>query len=256
MLTHRVIPCLDIEAGRVVKGVRFQGLRDAGDPLELAARYDAEGADELALLDVRAADQGRGILLDLVAQVAAQVFIPFSVGGGLRGIDDVRAVLLAGADKASIGSAAARDPDLVARCANHFGRQCIVVSLDVKRAADGRFELTTHGGRVHTGLDAVAFARMVADLGAGELLLNDMDADGTQAGFGVDLLQAVSRAVPIPVIASGGAGRVDDFVRAVRDGGAAAVLAASVFHSGALRIADVKAAMAAAGLPVRPTGGS
>jgi cyclase len=245
-----VIPCLDVEAGRVVKGVRFQGLRDAGDPLELAARYDSEGADELAFLDVRASDQGRGALLDLIDRVARNLFIPFSVGGGIRSIDDVRQVLQAGADKVSLGTAAAHDPALVSRCANHFGRQCIVVSLDVKRAG-GRYELTTHGGCQRTGRDALEFAQEVSHLGAGELLLNDMDADGTRAGFGIDLLQAVTRTVPIPVIASGGAGTLADFVSAVQQGGADAVLAASVFHDGTFAIAEVKRALADAGVPVR-----
>lgn len=251
MLAVRVIPCLDIENGRVVKGVRFQGLRDAGDPVELAERYGQQGADELTFLDVRASDQGRAILLDLVERVARRLFIPFTVGGGLRTLDDLRAVLLAGADKVSIGTAAVRDPDLVARAANHFGRQCVVVSLDVRRI-DGRFEITTHGGRQPTGLDAVTFARQMADLGAGELLVNDMDADGTRQGFGHALNHAISTTVSIPVIASGGAGRVDDFADGVLQGGVDAVLAASVFHFGTVSIAEVKAAMARRGVPVRP----
>lgn len=250
MLTRRVIPCLDIEGGRVVKGVNFLGLRDAGDPVELASRYDAEGADELTFLDIRASDQGRDILLDLVERVSRRLFIPFTVGGGLRSIDDMRAVLLAGADKVSIGTAALRDPELVAMAANQFGSQAIVVSLDVRRV-NGRFELTTHGGRQATGVEALGFASKVAALGAGELLLNDMDADGTQAGFGCELLRMVADAVPVPVIASGGAGSLQDFVDAAVQGHAAAVLAASVFHFGTLTIRQVKDALRAAGVPVR-----
>lgn len=253
MLTRRVIPCLDIQAGRVVKGVQFQGIRDAGDPIELATRYDREGADELTFLDIRASDQGRDILLDLVERVSRCLFIPFTVGGGLRSVDDVRALLLAGADKASLGTAAVKGPELVARCANAFGRQAIVVSLDVRTIA-GQWQLTTHGGRTATGLDAVEFAKEMARLGAGELLLNDMDADGTRRGFGLDLLRAVTAAVAVPVIASGGAGTVADFAAAVLQGGADAVLAASVFHDGRLTVAEVKAALAAAGVPVRPVG--
>jgi cyclase len=257
MLARRVIPCLDIEAGRVVKGVQFQGLRDEGDPVELAVRYDLAGADELALLDVRASDQGRGILLEVVRNVAAKVSIPFTVGGGLRSLDDLRAVLLAGADKVSIGTAAVRDPQVVAAAANTLGCQCVVVSLDIRRAASGQrspgsgWEITTHGGRQSTGLDAIDFAREMARLGAGELLLNAMDADGTRQGFANDLNRAIADAVGIPVIASGGAGTPQDFVDAVRRGHADAVLAASVFHRGTLTIAEVKRAMAEAGLPVR-----
>ena len=250
MLARRIIPCLDIEAGRVVKGVQFQGLRDEGDPVELAVRYDLAGADELALLDVRASDQGRGILLGVVGEVAARVSIPFTVGGGLRTLDDLRAVLLAGADKVSFGTAAVRDPQLVAAAANTLGRQCVVVSLDI-RHSDGRWQITTHGGRQSTGLDAVDFAREMARLGAGELLLNAMDADGTRQGFANELNRAVADAVDIPVIASGGAGCAQDFVDAVQLGHADAVLAASVFHRGTLTIAEVKHAMASAGLPIR-----
>lgn len=250
MLTRRVIPCLDIQAGRVVKGVNFLGLRDAGDPVELAERYDAEGADELTFLDIRASDQGRDILLDLVTRVSQRLFIPFTVGGGLRSVEDMRAVLLAGADKVSIGTAAVRDPDLVARAANQFGNQCIVVSLDIRKV-DGRFELTSHGGRQTTGIDAIAFARQVADLGAGELLLNDMDADGTERGFGHALNRAISEAVRVPVIASGGAGTAQHFADAVLQGGVDAVLAASVFHYGKMTVGEVKRVMADAGIPVR-----
>lgn len=250
MLTVRVIACLDIEAGRVVKGVKFQDLRDLGDPVELAARYDLEGADELAFLDIRASDQGRDILLGVVSRVAEQLFIPFSVGGGLRSIADVQAVLRAGADKVTVGTAAVADPQLVRRIAQEFGSQCLVVSLDVRRR-DGRYEVTTHGGRRATGLDAVAFAQQLAELGAGELLLNDMDADGTRAGFGHDLNRAIAGAVRIPVIASGGAGTAAHFADAVEQGRVQAVLAASVFHERQLTIGDVKAAMAARGIAVR-----
>lgn len=253
MLTRRIIPCLDIEAGRVVKGVNFLGLRDAGDPVELAARYDREGADELTFLDIRASDQGRGILLDLVDRVSRQLFIPFTVGGGLRTVEDMREVLLAGADKVSIGTAATKNPQLVAEAANMFGNQCIVVSLDV-RHIQGRFELTSHGGRTPTGIDALDFAELVAGLGAGELLINDMDADGTERGFGHALNAAIAARVRIPLIASGGAGKIQDFVDGVQKGHVDAVLAASVFHFGKFTIGDVKRAMAAAGIPVRPTG--
>lgn len=250
MLTVRVIPCLDIQGGRVVKGVNFLGLRDAGDPLELAERYDRAGADELCFLDIRASDQERAILLDLLGKVAARLFIPFTVGGGIRSIDDVRAVLLAGADKVSIGSAAVADPQLVARAANQFGSQCVVVSLDVRRTPEG-YRLTSHGGRQTTDQDALEFAAQVAQLGAGELLVNDMDADGTRAGFGHDLNLAIAKRVQIPVIASGGAGQLQHFAEAVTLGGATAVLAASVLHDGTFSVRDVKQAMREGGLPVR-----
>ncbi len=250
MLTRRVIPCLDIENGRVVKGVNFLGLRDAGDPVELAARYDREGADELTFLDIRASDQGRATLLDLVNRVSRELFIPFTVGGGMRTLDDMRQVLLAGADKVSIGTAATRNPQLVSEAANEFGNQCIVVSLDVRRI-DGRYELTSHGGRTPTGIDALAFAKQVAELGAGELLINDMDADGTERGFGNELNRLIARSVRIPLIASGGAGKISDFADAVIFGEVDAVLAASVFHFGKFTIGQVKEAMAARGVPVR-----
>ena len=249
MHTVRLIACLDIEHGRVVKGVRFADLQDQGDPVELAARYDAQGIDELAFLDVRASDQGRDILRDLVRKVSEVLFIPFAVGGGLRSLDDVRAVLRAGADKVTVGSAAVANPELVRQIANEFGSQCLVVSLDVKRL-DGRFALTSHGGRRDTGLDAVEFAKQVADLGAGELLVNDMDADGTRQGFGHDLNRAIVRAVPIPVIASGGAGKPEHFAEAVEQGGVHAVLAASVFHQGDFSIRDVKDCMLRRGIAV------
>ena len=250
MLTRRVIPCLDIENGRVVKGVNFLGLRDAGDPVELAARYDREGADELTFLDIRASDQGRATLLELVNRVSRELFIPFTVGGGMRTLDDMRRVLLAGADKVAIGTAATTNPQLVAQAANEFGNQCIVVSLDVRRIG-GRYELTSHGGRTPTGIDALEFAKQVAELGAGELLVNDMDADGTERGFGNELNRAIARSVRVPLIASGGAGKIGDFADAVIAGEVDAVLAASVFHFGKFTIAQVKDAMAARGIAVR-----
>jgi cyclase len=250
MLTRRVIPCLDIENGRVVKGVNFLGLRDAGDPVELAARYDREGADELTFLDIRASDQGRATLLDLVNRVSRELFIPFTVGGGMRTLGDMRQVLLAGADKVAIGTAATQDPQLVAQAANEFGNQCIVVSLDVRRI-NGRYELTSHGGRTPTGIDALEFAKQVAVLGAGELLVNDMDADGTERGFGHELNRLIARSVRIPLIASGGAGKIGDFADAVLEGEVDAVLAASVFHFGKFTIGQVKADMAGRGIAVR-----
>ena len=251
MLTRRVIPCLDVEGGRVVKGVRFQNLRDAGDPVVLARHYDAEGADELTFLDITASSDRRDILADLVARVSRELFIPFTVGGGIRSIDDMRAVLQAGADKVAVGTAAVQDPQLIATAAERFGSQFIVVSLDVRRE-HGRYLLTSHGGRRSTGVEALGFARRMAELGAGELLLNDMSADGTQAGFGVELLAAMTDAVPIPVIASGGAGELDHFAAAILEGRADAVLAASVLHFGQLRIVDIKRHMASRGIPIRP----
>ena len=225
-------------------------MRDAGDPVELAARYDREGADELTFLDIRASDQGRATLLDLVNRVSRELFIPFTVGGGMRTLADMRQVLLAGADKVSIGTAATKDPQLVAQAANEFGNQCIVVSLDVRRI-NNRYELTSHGGRTPTGIDALEFAKLVASLGAGELLINDMDADGTERGFGNELNRAIARSVRIPLIASGGAGKISDFADAVLDGEVDAVLAASVFHFCKFTIGQVKEAMAARGIPVR-----
>ena len=250
MLTVRVIPCLDIQGGRVVKGVKFLGLRDAGDPVELAERYDSAGADELCFLDIRASDQERSILLDLLAKVASRLFIPFTVGGGIRSLADVRTVLMAGADKVSIGSAAVAEPELVARAANQFGSQCVVVSLDVRRTPAG-YRLSSHGGRQVTDRDAVEFACQVAQLGAGELLVNDMDADGTRAGFGHDLNRVIAQAVQIPVIASGGAGQLHHFAEAVTLGGATAVLAASVLHDGTFSVREVKQSMREHGLAVR-----
>ena len=248
----RVIPCLDVKEGRVVKGVNFVGLRDAGDPVELAARYDAEGADELVFLDITASHEQRRTIVELARHTAEEVFIPFTIGGGLRTVEDVREVLAAGADKVSINSAAVRDPELIERCANRFGSQCIVVAIDAKRRHDGSgWEVYLNGGRLATGIEAVAWAREVAERGAGELLVTSMDRDGTKDGFDNDLLAAINDTVRVPVIASGGAGTLEHFVEAVTKGHADAVLAASVFHDGIYSIAQVKKAMAAAGVPVR-----
>ena len=248
----RVIPCLDVDRGRVVKGVNFVGLRDAGDPVELAARYDAEGADEVVFLDISASHEGRGTIVDLARRTAEQVFIPFTIGGGLRTEEDVRAVLAAGADKVSLNSAALRDPALIERASARFGAQCIVVAVDAKRRETGPgWEVYLNGGRVPAGREAVAWAAEAAGRGAGEILLTSMDRDGTQVGFDTELLAAVADAVPVPVIASGGAGRLEHFAQAVAEGHADAVLAASVFHDGIFTIAQVKEALAAAGIPVR-----
>jgi imidazole glycerol-phosphate synthase subunit HisF len=254
-LAVRVIPCLDVDAGRVVKGVNFTDLRDAGDPVELARLYDAEGADELTFLDISASHEGRATTMEIVSATAEQVFIPLTVGGGVGSVGHVDALLRAGADKVAVNTAAIRRPELVAEIADRFGNQVLVLSVDARRArpgaaTDSGFEVTTHGGRRSAGLDAVAWARRAAELGAGEILLNAMDADGTQDGFDLDLLRLVRREVDIPVIASGGAGRVEHFPPAV-DAGADAVLAATVFHFGVLRIGDVKRALAAAGHDVR-----
>jgi cyclase len=248
----RVIPCLDVDAGRVVKGVNFVDLRDAGDPVELAAAYDAAGADELTFLDVTASSDGRGTMLDVVRRTAESVFIPLTVGGGVRSVGDVDTLLRAGADKVGVNTAAIARPELIAEIADRFGRQVLVLSLDVRRsdATGTGFEVTTHGGRRGTGLDAVGWARRAAELGAGEILLNSMDADGTKAGFDIDLIAAVRAAVDIPVIASGGAGAVGHFPPAVA-AGADAVLAASVFHFGELSIGEVKQSLRTAGHPVR-----
>lgn len=255
-LAVRVIPCLDVDAGRVVKGVNFANLRDAGDPVELAAAYDAEGADELTFLDVTASSSGRATMLDVVRRTAEQVFIPLTVGGGVRAVADVDALLRAGADKVSVNTAAIARPELLAELSRQFGSQCIVLSVDARTVPSGGtptpsgWEVTTHGGRQGTGIDAVEWARRGAELGVGEILLNSMDADGTKAGFDLPMLRAVRAAVTVPVIASGGAGAVGDFAPAVR-AGADAVLAASVFHFGELTIGEVKAAMAAEGITVR-----
>jgi imidazole glycerol-phosphate synthase subunit HisF len=246
----RVIPCLDVDAGRVVKGVNFVDLRDAGDPVELAAAYDAAGADELTFLDVTASSDDRATMLDVVRRTAESVFIPLTVGGGVRSPSDVDVLLRAGADKVGVNTAAIARPELIAEIAERFGRQVLVLSLDVRRTPDGGFEVTTHGGRRGTGLDAVEWARRGAELGAGEILLNSMDADGTKAGFDLPLIAAVRESVDIPVIASGGAGTAADFPPAVA-AGADAVLAASVFHFGEVGIGEVKDALRAAGHPVR-----
>jgi len=248
----RVIPCLDVDAGRVVKGVNFRDLRDAGDPVEMAQVYDAEGADELVFLDITASSASRETTYDVVRRTAEQVFIPLTVGGGVRSVDDVDRLLRAGADKVSLNTAAIARPALLREAADRFGSQCIVLSVDARRAAgpSSGFEVTTHGGRTGTGIDALAWAEEGQRLGVGEILLNSMDADGTRRGFDLEMLAAVRARVTVPVIASGGAGRVEDFGPAV-DAGADAVLAASVFHFGTLRIAEVKAALRAAGTEVR-----
>ena len=252
MLRRRVIPCLDVADGRVVKGTRFVDLVDEGDPPELAERYAAEGADEIVFLDISAAPEGRGTLLDIVERTARRAFIPLTVGGGVRSVRDMREVLRAGADKVSLNTAAVADPTLISRCAARFGRQAVVVAIDARRraTADG-WEVVVRGGRDATGLDSVGWAERAVELGAGELLVTSIDRDGTRSGFDTDLLRAITERVHVPVIASGGAAGPDDFVRAVVDGGADAVLAASIFHRRIHTIAAVKAAMAAAGLPVR-----
>jgi imidazole glycerol-phosphate synthase subunit HisF len=251
-LKVRVIPCLDVKDGRVVKGVKFVDLKDAGDPVEHARAYDAAGADELCFLDITASSDDRAILLDVVRRTAEQCFMPLTVGGGVREVKDVRALLLAGADKVSINTAAVKRPDLVREAAEKFGSQCIVVAVDAKRDGD-RWSVFTHGGRNATGLDAVDWAAKMARLGAGEILLTSMDRDGTRAGFDVELTRAVADAVPVPVIASGGVGSVEHLVDGVVRGHASAVLAASIFHFGEIAIGEAKRRMAAAGVPVRLT---
>jgi len=250
MLKLRVIPCLDVKDGRTVKGVNFVDLRDAGDPVEQAALYDAAGADELCFLDITASHENRDTIIDVVARTAERVFLPLTVGGGIRAVEDMRRLLLAGADKCSINSAAIARPELIAEAARKFGSQCVVVAVDVKAAGPGRWEVFTHGGRRSTGIDALDWCRRVASLGAGEILLTSMDRDGTGAGFDVKLLRAVCAAVRLPVIASGGVGTLQHFVEGAR-AGATGLLAASVFHFGTFTIAQVKAALAEAGLPVR-----
>ena len=245
----RVIPCLDVDAGRVVKGVNFTDLRDAGDPVEMAGVYDAEGADELTFLDITASSSGRETTYDVVRRTAEQVFIPLTVGGGVRTVADVDALLRAGADKVGVNTAAVARPEFLREAAHRFGSQCIVLSIDARRA-QGRFEVTTHGGRRGTGVDAVEWAVTAQELGAGEILLNSMDADGTRAGYDLELIRAVRARVTVPLVASGGAGALADFAPAV-EAGADAVLAASVFHFGQLRIGEVKDAMGAAGVTVR-----
>jgi cyclase len=251
-LAVRVIPCLDVDAGRVVKGINFRELRDAGDPVELARTYDAEGADELTFLDISASHEGRATTMSVVSRCAEEVFIPLTVGGGVSSVADVDRLLRAGADKVAVNTAAINRPELVAEIADRFGNQVLVLSVDARRApgTPSGFEVTTHGGRKSAGLDAIEWAVRATELGAGEILLNAMDADGTQDGFDLDLIRAVRREVTIPVIASGGAGALEHFPPAV-DAGADAVLAATVFHFGTLRIADVKKALADAGHPVR-----
>jgi len=252
MTSVRLIPCLDIKNGRVVKGVNFVGLRDAGDPVELAKFYDAEGADELVFLDITASHEERAPVIALAERVAEQVFIPFTVGGGLKRVEDIREALLAGADKVSLNTAAITNPALVSEAANRFGAQCIVTAIDARRRADGSgWEVFTHGGRTPTGLDAVEWARETVRRGSGEILLTSMDGDGTQAGYDLELTRAVSQAVNVPVIASGGAGVPEHLVEAVVKGRADAVLLASIVHDGIYRIRDLKAHMADSGLPMR-----
>ena len=247
----RVIPCLDVAGGRVVKGVQFLDLADAGDPVEQAKVYDAAGADELCFLDITASHEERGTLLDVVARTAAVCFMPLTVGGGVRTVEDGRALLLAGADKVAINSAAVARPELAADLADRFGAQCVVGAIDAKAVARGRWEIFTHGGRRATGIDAVAHAVRLAELGAGELLVTSMDHDGTKGGYDLGLTRAIADAVPVPVIASGGVGTLDDLVDGIVQGHASAVLAASIFHFGEHQVADAHAALAAAGLPVR-----
>lgn len=255
-LAVRVIPCLDVDAGRVVKGVNFENLRDAGDPVELAAAYDAQGADELTFLDVTASTGDRGTMIDVVTRTAEQIFIPLTVGGGVRTVEDVDRLLRAGADKVSVNTAAIANPEILREMSERFGSQCIVLSVDARRVPEGNpptpsgWEVTTHGGKRSTGIDAVEWAVRGAELGVGEILLNSMDADGTKAGFDLPMIEAVRAAVSVPIIASGGAGRVEDFAPAIRTG-ADAVLAASVFHFGDLTIPQVKTALRAEGIVVR-----
>lgn len=251
MLAARIIPCLDVKDGRVVKGVNFVGLRDAGDPAELAALYDAQGADEICFLDISASHEGRGALLDAVKRTADQCFTPLTVGGGVRTTDDVKALLQAGADRASINTAAVTNPALIDDAAAAFGAQAIVVAIDARRTGPEHWDVFTHGGRNPTGKDAIAFARECAERGAGELLVTSMDRDGVQAGYDLELLRRITDTVRVPVIASGGAGALEHLVEAVTQGHASAVLAASIFHFGAHTIADARAALAAAGIPVR-----
>jgi imidazole glycerol-phosphate synthase subunit HisF len=253
MLKARVIPCLDVKDGRVVKGVNFVDLRDAGDPVEAAKAYDAAGADELCFLDIAATHENRGTMMDVVQRTAANCFTPLTVGGGVRSLDDIRNLLLAGADKVSINSAAVSNREFVKQAAEKFGSQCVVVAIDAKETASGKFEIFTHGGRKETGIDAVDFARDVAALGAGEILLTSMDRDGTGQGFNIALTRAIADAVSIPVIASGGVGTLQHLVDGITQGHATAVLAASIFHFGTFTIAQAKQVMTDAGIPVRMT---
>ncbi|HEY1615921.1 MAG TPA: imidazole glycerol phosphate synthase subunit HisF [Rhizomicrobium sp.] len=254
MLKVRIIPCLDVKDGRVVKGVRFKALRDAGDPVEQAILYDEAGADELCFLDIAASAEGRGILLDTVRRTAEVCFVPLTVGGGVRTLEDIRALLLAGADKIAVNTEAVRRPQFIAEAAAKFGSQCVVAAIDAKQIAPGHFEVFTHGGRRATGIDAIAYARRLADLGAGEILLTSMDRDGTREGYDIALLRAVCDAASVPVVASGGVGSVEHLVEGIRDGHASAVLAASIFHFGEATIAKARHALAEAGLPVRMAG--
>ena len=251
MLKMRIIPCLDVKDGRVVKGVNFVDLVDAGDPVEQARLYDRAGADELTFLDITASSDNRDTLYDVVARTAEQCFVPLTVGGGVRTLDDIRKLLLAGADKVSINTAAIHRPEFVAEAAEKFGSQCIVTAIDAKRASSGRFEIFTHGGRKETGIDAVDWAKRMAGLGAGEILLTSMDKDGTRSGFDLPLTRAVADSINIPVIASGGVGTLQHLVDGVKEGHATAVLAASIFHFGEYSIGEAKAYMAAAGIPMR-----
>ncbi len=252
MLSRRVIPCLDVHAGRVVKGIKFQELRDAGDPVESAKAYDAQGADELVFLDITASSDGRGIMHDVVARTAEQCFMPLTVGGGLRSIEDIERMLKAGADKVSLNTSAIKDPQLIAAASNRFGAQCIVVAIDARREPDGKsWRVFTHGGRNPTELDAIAWAKRAVELGAGEILLTSMDRDGTKIGYDCDLTRGVSDAVTVPVIASGGAGEMSHFADALKQGHASAVLAASLFHFGTFTISQVKDYLAGQNVPVR-----
>jgi cyclase len=254
MLTKRIIPCLDVKDGRVVKGVQFVGLRDAGDPVEAAEAYDAQGADELTFLDITASHEKRGIILDVVARTAERVFMPLTVGGGVREIADIRNLLNAGADKVSINTAAVHRPEFVREAAERFGSQCIVVAIDARRVPGGdplRWEVYTHGGRNSTGIDVIEWAARMEGYGAGEILLTSMDRDGTRAGFDIPLTRAIADAIPVPVIASGGVGNLDHLVEGIRDGHATAVLAASIFHFGEHSVREAKLHMAKAGLPMR-----
>ena len=251
MLKTRIIPCLDVAEGRVVKGINFVNLVDAGDPVEAAGAYDAAGADELCFLDIQATHENRGTLFDLARRTAEKCFMPLTVGGGVRGPEDVRNLLLSGADKVSFNSAAIANPEVIAQSANHFGSQCIVVAIDAKTVAPDKWEIFTHGGRRATGIDAIDFAQTVVAKGAGEILLTSMDRDGTRAGFNLPLTRAISNAVSVPVIASGGVGTLDHLVEGVKLGGASAVLAASIFHFGDFTIQEAKAHMSEAGIAMR-----